>query len=536
MNAQRVLGQIERYAEIIAGETNIPGLSIAVTDRQETIGIYTYGFSDISAKSPVVSNTLFEIASIGKSFTAIVLLQLHEEGKLDLYEPVEKYLPWFKVQSRYQPITLHNLLGHTGGIIRGTEQAPYGLYDAWALRETETGFAPCEHWHYSSIGYKTLGFLLEKLTGQSFNELIQTRILVPLGMTDTHATTTFETRKNTAKGYCSLYDDRPENCDHMLVPAMWSECTTGDGCQVSTVEDFAIFLRMLLNTGEGPHGRLITEESYYCMAPLTHRTDIEQYGYALVSYPVDGRVYLGHGGGNAGFSSHILADVDEGLGVVVLTNRRTESESVYRLAEYIMKVLHAEQTGAQVPLIPPSPQDCTLVNAAEYAGTYRSGDSMFEVTADNGKLVFHMAGKATPMEPRGEDRFYIRHSDMDLFLLEFNRDRENVVEAFHGPQWFKREQYTGQVHFDYPVEWDSYTGHYRARNPELSNFRIILRKGTLLFVYPSGDIEPLRTMENGLFCVGDDFSPETLRFDAICEGKALRAVYSGCPYFRAYKK
>jgi D-alanyl-D-alanine carboxypeptidase len=534
LNAQKVLSQIERYTEIIAGETNIPGLSVAVTDRKETIGIYTYGFSDISARSPVTSNTLFEIASVGKPFTAIVLLQLYEEGKLDLNASVDKYLPWFKVQSGYQPVTLHHLLGHTAGIIRGTEQAPYGLYDVWALRETETGFPPGTHWHYSSVGYKTLGFLMEELTGQSLKQLVQSRILSPLGMMNTHASVTFETRKRAATGYCSLYDDRPEDSGHMLVPAIWSECSTGDGCLASTSEDMAIFLRMLLNRGEGTNGRLITEESYYRMAPLGKRSDSEQYGYALVAYPVDGHVFLGHGGGNAGFTSHVLADVDEGLGVAVLTNRRTESESVYRLAEYILKVLHAESTGSQYPPLPHSSLDYSVHNAEDYAGAYKSGESIFEMTAENGNLMLHLGGKTAPMEPRGKDRFYVRHPDMDIFLFEFNRDGENVVEAFHGPNWFINDRYIGQTNFNYPAEWNTYTGHYRTRNPELSNFRVLLRKGTLVFIYPSGDVEPLRPAGTGLFYVGDDLSPETLKFDAICEGKALKAVYSGCPYFRTF--
>jgi CubicO group peptidase (beta-lactamase class C family) len=318
----------------------------------------------------------------------------------------------------------------------------------------------------------------------------------------------------------------------MLVPAMWSEYGTGDGCLASTSEDMAIFLRMLLNKGEGTTGRLITEESYYRMAPLAKRSDSEQYGYAMVAYPVDGRVFLGHGGGNAGFTSHVLADVDGGLGVAVLTNRRTESGSVYRLAEYILKVLYAESTGSQYTPLLHSSLDYSVNNAEDYAGVYKSGENIFEVIAENGKLMLHIGGKKVPMEPRGKDRFYIRHHDMDLFLFEFNRDSGNVVEAFNGPRWFTNDRYSGRTNFDYPAEWNAYTGHYRTRNPELSNFRVILRKGTLVFTYPSGDVEPLRPLGTGLFYVGNDLSPETLQFDAICEGKALKAVYSGCPYFR----
>ena len=139
---------------------------------------------------------------------------------MDLRAPVARYLPWFQVRSKYLPITVHHLMGHTAGIIRGTELAPHGLYDSWALRETQSSVPPGQYWHYSSLGYKILGFLLERLTGKPLKEVIQYRILTPLSMTNTHPVITFETRKRAAIGYCSLYDDRPEHPSHYLVPAM----------------------------------------------------------------------------------------------------------------------------------------------------------------------------------------------------------------------------------------------------------------------------------------------------------------------------
>jgi len=513
----------------------MPGMAIAVTDREKLLRVATYGFADVSAQTPIAPDSLFEIASIGKSFTAIALLQLRDEGKLDLNAPVTQYLPWFQVQSKYAPITVHHLMGHTAGIIRGTELAPHGLYDSWALRKTKTSTAPGQNWHYSSIGYKTLGFLLERLTGQSLKEVIQSRILDPLGMTNTHPIITFETRNRAAIGYCSLYDDRPEHPSHQLVPAMWGEYGTGDGCQASTAGDMALYLRMLMNGGGVPGGRLISEESFNLMAPLATRTGSEQYGYALVAYPVDGHIYLGHGGGNAGYTSHILADVEEGLGVVVLTNRRTESDVVYQSATYILKVLRATYHQKEMPPSPPAADLGYIVNATDYVGTYREGNSVLQLSAEDGKLLLEYEGDVVPLEQRAQDSFYARHPYLDLFLLEFKRDRGKVVEAFHGSHWFVNERYTGPHQFDYPEEWQAYVGHYRTRNPELSNFRVVLRKGTLALIFPSGAVESLIPLGDSFFRIGDDpRSPEILRFDAVVEGRALRTDYSGCPYYRTF--
>jgi len=103
---------------------NIPGLAAAVTNREATLLISTQGFADMAARTPVTAETRFEIGSIGKSFTNIALLQLHDACRLDLHAPVTRYLPWFQVQSDYEPITIYHLMTHTAGIITGTELAP----------------------------------------------------------------------------------------------------------------------------------------------------------------------------------------------------------------------------------------------------------------------------------------------------------------------------------------------------------------------------------------------------------------------------
>lgn len=532
---QTAFKYIEQFAELKIKETNIPGMAVAVTDRENLLGTFTYGFADISAQTPITPDSLFEIASIGKSFTAIALLQLHDEGKLDLHAPVARYLPWFQVQSDFPLITVHHLMGHTAGIVRGTELAPHGLYESWALRETKTYAPPGQYWHYSSLGYKILGFLLERLTGQPLKEVIQSRVLEPLGMTKTYPVTTFETHKRAVTGYCGVYDDRPEHPSHGLVPAMWSEYGTGDGCQVSTAGDMACFLRMLINRGRGPRGRLISEESFDLMAPLSSVTGSEQYGYAMVAYPVDGRIYLGHGGGNTGYASHILADVEEGLGVAVLSNRRTESEAVYQLAIHALKVTKAENHHEAIPILTPATYASYIHNAADYIGTYKAGSSTLQLTAEEGKLLLDCEGIMVPIEQRTQDSFYVKHPQFDMFLLEFKRYDGKVVEAFHGPRWYINDSYTGPQHFSCPKEWEAYPGHYRTYNPELSNFRVVLRKDTLTLIFPSGTAEPLRPLADGFFRIGDDYqSPETIRFDIIVEGCALRASYSGCPYYRTF--
>ena len=249
---EAVFTRLDRYIEIRMQAANTPGMAVALTDREKLLRISTYGYSDIAVQIPVRPDTLFEIGSISKSFTSIVLMQLREEGMLDLHEPVSRYLPWFDVKSEHRPITLHHLMSHSTGIIMGMEFTGEARYEVWALRETEASAPPGTYYHYSNVGYKALGVILEEILSKPYGEIIQERILNPLGMTNTDPIITHETRKRMAVGYEAYYDDRPIPRDHPLAPATRLEYRWGDGSVASTPADMATYLRMYLNKGQGP--------------------------------------------------------------------------------------------------------------------------------------------------------------------------------------------------------------------------------------------------------------------------------------------
>ena len=536
---ERAFEEIDRYVERRISEVNMPGMALAVTDREKLLRVATFGYADLAAGTPVQPGSIFEIGSIGKSFTNVALMQLCDEGLLDVQAPVSRYLPWFEVQSDYGPITAHHLMTHTSGLVNGTDIGPHGLYESWALRDSHTGAPPGEYFRYSNIGYKTLGFLLEEVDGRPYQEAVQARVLDPLGMRDSHPVIGFETRKRAAVGYRSFYDDRPEHRDHGLAPALWTEYGVGDGSPASTAEDMALYLRMLMNRGSGPSGRVISEESFRLMtqrAIATQQWGGAYYGYGLTLADVDGHEYLGHGGSTPGFVAGVIADLDDGIGVVVLVNGYVESYGSIEMAMHLLKLLRAGLGQQEMDPLPPVADPALVSDAADYAGQFSAGgDDDLVLTAQGGRLALRWRGQDVVLQRRGEDSFYVPHPDLEHFLLEFGRDGDRVVEVFHGPDWYAREGYSGPRSFDYPEEWGSFLGHYRTYNFGLTNFRIVLRKGTLLLVNPSGRHEPLAPLGDGLFRIGEDpRSPETLRFDAIASGKALRATYSDCPYYRTY--
>ncbi|MGB6422813.1 MAG: serine hydrolase domain-containing protein, partial [Anaerolineales bacterium] len=147
------------------GFQKTPGMAISVTDDKGTLHLGTYGYADLETRQAVTPQTLFEIGSIGKTFTAITALQASEAGLLDLHAPITNYLPWFQVENKFVPITLHHLLTHSSGLIAGTDFTPAGRSEVWALRDTEIAVPPGDNFYYSDVGYKTIGLVLQAATG-----------------------------------------------------------------------------------------------------------------------------------------------------------------------------------------------------------------------------------------------------------------------------------------------------------------------------------------------------------------------------------
>jgi CubicO group peptidase (beta-lactamase class C family) len=519
-----------------------PGLSLAVTDRDRLLHVATFGHADVAAQSSVKPETLFEIGSIGKSFAAIVLLQLQEEGRVEVMAPVTEYIPWFHVRSVHEPITLHHLLSHTGGISCGVDFSPEAIFQIWTLRDMDASAPPGTFFHYSNLGYKVLGHVVERVTGQRFPEVVQSRIFDPLGMTTAVPEITHALRPRLATGYVPLFNDRPAPPDSPLVPAIWVEGETADGSLVMSAGDLATYLRMLLNCGAYPGGRLLSSEGFDLLTQRVIQSvegdEPRFYCYGLGIYDAGGHLYIGHGGGMVGYFAGMLGDIDAGLGAVVLVNG---PGSPGLLGRAVIDHLRAVSEGSEPPDLPTNP-DKTIANAADFAGTYRGGDQTLTVCAEGDGLTLSFDEIEVPLTPYyGTDTFLADHPRFDRYFFGFARSGRSdgqVVEVFHGPTWLVNERYDGPKTFDHPSDWLAYPGRYRSHNPWLPIFVLVLRKGQLWQILPAGadgfdDEQLLVPLPDGSFPAGkDERGPERIRFDTIIDGKAVHANLSGGDYYR----
>jgi D-alanyl-D-alanine carboxypeptidase len=476
---------------------------------------------------------MFEFGSIGKSFTAICYLQLAEEGRVDLHAPFTEYLPWYSVQSVYEPITIHHLLTHTAGIIGGTDFTPGQEYEVWSLRNTMTGTPPGGFYHYLNIGYKALGLALERIEGKPHAEIVRERIVEPLGMTNTSGVIDVTVRPRLGVGYQPEFDDRPQLRSHGLVPAPWLETNTADGSLAASATDLANYMRMLLKRGAYSEGRVINEESFRLMTASHVDTGDEGgygYGYALAIQVEPASGAFGHGGGMVGYVSSMEGDLDSGHGAIVFTSSMNETSPI---ARYRLKALAAAQAGDEIPPVP-EPETQPF---GDFVGIFSNGASNVEFVESDLQLQMHHDGNTATLVKamRFPDRFVHDVDGRRHFPYRFERDTDGMVTGVvHGPtQWLKASS-SGNVTAA-PEVWRAHAGHYRSYDPWESNFRVVIRDGSLILIWPQGAENELIPTGDGFRVGADPRLPERLWFDTIVEGQALQVRDSlGSTYHRFF--
>lgn len=523
--------QLDKFVTRHVQEVGAPGLTLAITGRERPLRISQYGFADLKTRRKVAPETLFEIGSISKSFVAIAALQAAEDGKLDLNKPVVEYLPWLKIESRFEPFTAQHLLSHTAGL------TGVPLLIRVAASTLKVGTEPGTRFLYSNIGYVLLGFLLEAVDKQPLADIIRKRVLEPTGMDSSEPMITNSTRSRMAIGYVPLHEDRPFPLRGELAEAPWIEVPEAAGSIASTPSDMAAYMRMLLNRGIGAKRRVLSEKSFESLirpqikAPF--RGEEASYALGLWVSNTNNHQLLRHTGGMVAFSSAMFVDMTAGVGAFASVNARLAGYRPVAVTKYALDLVSAATAGQSLPEIPPPlPSPLVIKNATDYAGTFTSSSgNQLVVNASGDQLILNYKGQRIVLEQAGPDRFIVKHPDFELFVLTFGRQKGAVTEVFHGSDWWTNERYAGPKSFDYPKELDTYVGRYRSDNAWYGSTRVLIRKGRLTL---EGDV-PLVEISPGVFKFeGDPNTVDQIVFDTIIDGKATRANYSGIEFFRTY--
>jgi CubicO group peptidase (beta-lactamase class C family) len=524
------------------------GAALAVTDREEILGVVVRGMADVASGTPVKPETRFQIGSISKSFAAIVTMQEVDAGRIDLDVSVNELLPWLDLPEPFGPITMHHLLTHTAGLHTGTEDAPGFAGALQILRSYPATSSPGERYHYSNDGYTIVGAVLEAVTGRPMHELLVDRLLGPLGMTASVAAITDDIWTDHAIGYEPLLSDRPAQLRHPLVPAPRIVSNTADGSIVSNVVDMSAYARLLLARGDRPDGRggrILSEEGFArLMAEAVEDPEHALYGYGLWTEDVDGRTWLGHSGGMVGFTALLVTVPEEGLAGVILQNGMGDRRPIVAAA---LAAVRAGLAGDPLPepWVPPAPTE--IPHADRFAGTYIGDDGRTLVAEpeDDGLAV-----SVGPVSARLErdplvvdpgETFLVAHPAFERYPLDFRSDGSGaVVEVFHGETWFRGERYEGPEPEEPPEAWRRHPGLYRNDDPWSPVLRIVLRKGRLAITWPTDPDDEeggeLVLLDDGSFAVGESAAPRRVRFEGDVNGMSAVTVFNGGRWYRSFER
>jgi CubicO group peptidase (beta-lactamase class C family) len=535
---------IGEAAEHVLPQTHAPGISLAVTDAEETLGVVVRGFADVAAQAPIRPETRFEIGSISKQFAAICVLQEVEAGRLDLHVSVNDILPSLRIQEPFGPITLHHLLTHTSGLPIGTEESPTGPGAIAILRTLAPTFRPGERFHYSNDGYKTVGAILEHLAGTPMHDLLHERILKPLGMRRSEGSITNATRLDVAVGYEPVFDDRPAHLNHPLAPAKWIVSNTADGAIVSTAIDMAAYARMLLGRGatlvDGHEVRILSGAMFDLLTAGHVETDDRRYryGYGVDVWEHDGRRMIGHSGGMVGYTALLRVDLDAGLACVTHYNGGGDK---IELTDHALASVRAAIAGAPVAQMAHPPAPTALPKAVGLEGRYGGSRSIeLQRTSDGIRLIDGAVGVSLerwPDDDEVQEVYLVPHPALDRFLLTVYRDEDGSVrELAHGPDRFAPEGRTLAPAPAHEPAWEAYVGLYRSNNAWASTMRVFLRAGRLWLQWPvEGPEEPLDPLDDGTFAVGERWVPRRVSFEDVSDARAAIARYNGGRWYRSFE-
>ncbi len=326
----RVRGILNRWPSV--------GFALGVVQDGRLAFFSGHGVADLVTNAPVTEDTIFRIASITKTFTAIAILQLHERRLIDLDAPANEYLKSYELvpaSSTFRPATVRHLLTHTAGIaelVRPSDLfrpdwgdsvtigSPMPTLAAFYQGAIRLDFEPGTTWIYSNHGYATLGQIVEDVTGQPLAAYFREHIFEPLGMADTDLVRSDEVRARLAVGY-RMSRRGPE----AIADREW--VTAGASSIYSTIRDMSRYVAALLGGGANEHGRILEPTTLGSMFAAHHQPDprVPGMGLGFDRNSVGGHQTIGHGGILPGFNTQLFVAPDDGVGVIAFTNGSSQA-------------------------------------------------------------------------------------------------------------------------------------------------------------------------------------------------------------------
>jgi CubicO group peptidase (beta-lactamase class C family) len=379
-----------------------------------------YGYADLEWNVPDSPKTKYRLGSVTKQFTAASILLLQEHAKLNVHDPVRKYMP--DAPAAWDKVTILNLLTHTSGIPNFTD---FPDYESFArvphtpeqlvkrFRDKPLDFQPGEKWQYSNSGYALLGYLIEKISGQSYQEFLEENVFKPMGMMESGYDSNFAIIPERASGY-SRFGDGFNNASYVNMTVPFAA-----GGLYSTTGDLLRWEQSLFG------GKLLSPASLKEMT-TPFKND---YAFGLEVRALNGRKVIEHAGGIDGFNTVLAYYPEDKLTVVVLANLEGSaageiSRDLGTLAEGGKVILSSER---KVVHIDPKVFD-------GYVGSYQLAPNfILKVTRDGDRFITQATGQG-PVEifPENDHDFFAKAIDAQITFVTDKQGRATELVLHQG--------------------------------------------------------------------------------------------------------
>lgn len=400
LNAYHTLGQFNGTA--------------LVTQHGKTLIHKGYGFKNVESKAANIPATIFQIGSITKQFTAAIILKLAEQEKLDLTDHLSKYFPNYP---NGNDITIHHLLTHTSGIVNYTNDVEFMKSEAVkpatenkmlaVFKEKPLDFAPGTQWSYSNSGYMLLGYIIEKLTKQSYEKVVRDYIFKPLQMNNSGFDFAHLDNQNKAIGYFNISD-----ANSIKAELVDSSVSFAAGAIYSTSADLLKWHNGIL------HNKILKRTSLEKgFTPFKNK-----YGYGWIVDSISNKRITTHAGGIFGFSSNLSRVEQDDICIILLNN--TGNPKLGDITSDIYAILYDQ------PYKIPEPKAEIKVSSEmlnKYIGTYEVAPAFkIDISVENGQLIAQATGQPKfELFAQKENYFFLKAVEAEV---EFVMNDQGIVE------------------------------------------------------------------------------------------------------------
>ena len=486
-------------------KNQVMGVSIAIVDNQKIVWAQGFGYADVKNNVPATPETVYRIGSISKLFTVLATMQLAEQGKVDIDQPLQNYLPQFSVKTRFpdsDPITLRTMMTHHSGLPSGVvkgmwaSESPttllYRLKDEYVAYPTNYVLA------YSNVAMALLGLMIERVSDTEFCAHLKQTVLDPIGMQQSSFQLTPEIKRHLSKGYRNGKEINQLPLRDVAAGAMYSN-----------VLDLSRFMQMIFANGTVSNRQIIQPDTIEEMLRPQNEAvtlDFEKrigLGWFLNYDNETNQKIAFHTGGSPLFYTALVILPEKKIGVVVLTNSAEGSRIHGKIAKEALKLALEAKTGNALenrePQITAPDKIVSEEMLQSFVGRYATLNILGSVERNTNTLHANMGGYKFRLIPSSNGKFGVERKWLGIFPLKKIGNlelakiqtmhmnfggRELLIVHYNNRHWFSAEKIDPLPLTD---TWKNALGEYQIVNPDPDgspqDIALSNEEGVLVFSY-----------------------------------------------------